>query len=272
MNPGETTDLAEAAKQAALLGGRELLAWRGRFSTREKGLADLVTEADLASQEAIQRLLADRFPDHRFVGEEAAGSDAPPTDHGETPCWVVDPLDGTTNYVHDFPCYAVSVAAVVGGVPVAGAVLDPVRDELFWAGRGLGAWLGDRPLQPAVTPRLGEALIGVSLPAAVKTDGPDFNCLLSLAPRCQAIRRMGSAALNLAYLACGRLDGYVAHKISPWDVAAGVLLVSEAGGLITSPDGSPHDVWRASCLGAGSHALHAALLPHGSGTPHYAAT
>src|SRR5262245_52545498 len=152
------TDYLDAAKEAARRGAAVLLDWRPRFQVREKGRFDLVTEADLASQQAIRDYLAGRFPIHGFLGEEdqasqrRPGPDAPPT-------WIVDPLDGTTNYVHDFPLYCVSVGLEVAGEMVVGVVYDPVRDEMFAAARGRGAWLNDRRLATTRTDRLEEALL-----------------------------------------------------------------------------------------------------------------
>ncbi|MEM8866093.1 MAG: inositol monophosphatase family protein, partial [Planctomycetota bacterium] len=122
----ELNELANVAKQAALAGGRELLNWRGKFEVREKGPSDYVTDADVASQNAIRALLGDRYPDHAFVGEESANLSTPPD--SDKLCWVVDPLDGTTNYLHDFPAFGVSVAVVRDGQPLAGAIFDPIRD------------------------------------------------------------------------------------------------------------------------------------------------
>lgn len=249
--------LAGVAKQAALAGGAELMKWRGRFETHEKGPSDYVTDADLASQEAIRSLLSDRFPDHQFVGEE---SDRPGLPEPGRLCWVVDPLDGTTNYLHDFPCFAVSVAVVLAGKPLAGAIFDPIREELFWAAKGLGAWRGGTRLATSGVRSLSEALVAISLPASVVTESPDLRDFVRIAPRCQAVRRIGSAALNLAYVACGRLDTYWAREIHAWDVAAGALLVTEAGGVVTDSAGGEFSVWQPPCIASCGADLHADLL------------
>ncbi|MEM6331477.1 MAG: inositol monophosphatase family protein [Planctomycetota bacterium] len=259
--PADTTPLAlmHAAKRAALAGGAQLLDWRGRFETHAKGPGDFVTDADIASQQAVRSVLQQAYPAHPFIGEESSTpqAQAAPADGV---CWVVDPLDGTTNYLHDFPSYAVSVAAVRGAAPVAGAVYDPVRQEMFAAASGCGAWLGDRRLAASGVRRLADALLAVSLPAAVRSDSPGLRDFVQVVPKCQAVRRIGSAALSLAYVACGRLDAFWAREIHPWDVAAGALLVIEAGGRVTDPHGEAFDVWRPPCVAASCEPLHRALL------------
>ena len=258
-----TSELAEVAKRAALAGGEQLLYWRGKFETREKGPRDFVTNADVAAQEAVRELLLAAQPDHQFVGEETAGEGDALTvdrvDHNRI-AWIVDPLDGTTNYLHGYPAFATSVAAVLKGQVLAGAIFDPVADELFWAAAGQGAWLGQTRLATGSAKRLADALVAISLPASVHAESPDLIDFFRIAPRCQAVRRMGSAALNLAYVACGRLDAYRARQIHAWDIAAGVLLVSEAGGTMTDDRGRPLDVWRSGCLATCGPELQVELL------------
>lgn len=220
-----------------------LLDWRRRFTVREKGPADLVTEADLASQEAIHRLVTGRFPDHAFVGEESAG-DLNPAGHGTSDdpaewTWVVDPLDGTTNYVHGLAQYAVSVAVLHRQEPFAGCVFDPVADECYTAQRGRGARLNGEPIAASGQTDLGQALVAVSFPARIDGDSRELQDFLAILPHCQAFRRMGSAALNLCYVAAGSLDAYWATSTKIWDIAAGALIVAEAGGVMTSPSGGP---------------------------------
>jgi myo-inositol-1(or 4)-monophosphatase len=233
------------------------MAWRGRFTSRAKGLHDLVTDADLASEKAIRSLIAERFPDHGFLGEEAPAAEQLRREY----CWVVDPLDGTTNYVHRFPCYGVSVAVAHRGQLLAGVVYDPVRDECFAASAGGGARLNADPMAATKAVEIGESLLAVSFPAKLARESPDLEAFLRIAPHCQAIRRTGSAALNLAYVACGRLDGHWAHEIHPWDSAAGWLLVQEAGGVATGSDGRPFELAAGHYLAAATKELHAALVP-----------
>jgi myo-inositol-1(or 4)-monophosphatase len=245
----------QVCQLAAAAGGAELLHWRGKFNFREKGVHDLVTDADLASEQAIRGILSKHFPEHAFLGEESAVGDP----LAQPACWVVDPLDGTTNYVHDFPCFAVSVALVEEGEIVVAVVLDPLRDECFAAVRGLGATLNGVPLQVSPCDRVDHSLLAISLPPQLTPDAPDLMSFLAVAPRCRAIRRTGSAALNLAYVACGRLDGHWAHHIHPWDAAAGVLLIREAGGVVSACDGGPYDLAAANYLTAATPQLHQSL-------------
>ena len=250
-------ELLATCERAAAAGAVELLKWRGRFSTREKGARDLVTDADLASQNAVRAVIEAEYPNHGFLGEE----DPDPQQLRKPYCWVVDPLDGTTNYVHDYPFFAVSVAVAKQGQIVAGVVLDPLRDECFRAAEGLGSQLNGETIAVSTTTDVEQSLVAISFPPDLQADSPDLQAFLQVATRCQAVRRTGSAALNLAYVACGRLDAHWAHFIFPWDSAAGELLVREAGGVTTASRGGDY------CLEQGNYAvsataeLHAALMP-----------
>lgn len=255
---GETDELLHVAELAARAGGDALTDWRGRFTTREKSAADLVTDADEAAQQAIAGVISDHFPDHAFLGEEGPGAIAELLD--ATVCWVVDPLDGTTNYVHGLPMYSVSVAAVVEGEITVGVVLDPVRDRTYSAARGGGAQCNGQPLRVSDTRQLSQALVALSLPPLVDRHAPDLLDFNDVVGRCQAIRRLGSAALNLAYVAEGLLDAFWARQIHAWDIAAGVLLVEEAGGFASGCDGNRLDLQNAHVLAAGHRDLHAELL------------
>jgi myo-inositol-1(or 4)-monophosphatase len=256
--PTDLREYVEAAGQAARRGAAVLEEWRNRFQVREKGRADLVTEADVGSQKAIFSYLAERFPGHQFLGEEGPdakdqpGSDAPPT-------WIVDPLDGTTNYVHDCPLYCVSIGLQVAGDLVVGVVLDSGRQELFWAAQGLGAWLGNRRLQVSRTSRLSEALLATGFPPDLRGQERTLDWWRYFSLRTRSLRRTGSTALNLAWLAAGRFDGYWAFDNHVWDVAASVVLVREAGGTLSSLDGSPYDPYAPEGL-VSNGALHPALL------------
>jgi myo-inositol-1(or 4)-monophosphatase len=258
MHEIQTADLLQTCEDAARAGGRELAAWRGRFQTREKGITDYVTDADLASQAAIRRVIAARFPEHDFIGEEQP-PDAFPS-RADQMHWIVDPLDGTTNYIHDFPCYAVSVAVARGRELLAGVVYDPVHDKCYAASAGQGAWCNGAKLTTSGVTQLGEALVAVSLPAGVDRHSPDLLDFIEATQFCQGVRRTGSAALNLANVASGACDAFWASHIHPWDVAAGVLLVREAGGVVTARDGSEFDLWRPDFIAAASLQLHGQLL------------
>jgi myo-inositol-1(or 4)-monophosphatase len=252
-----SNEVLAVGERSARAGAVELMAWRGRFASRLKGRHDLVTDADVASERAIRAVIAASYPDHGVYGEEAPAAEQLSREY----CWVVDPLDGTTNYVHDFPCFAVSIALARRGRLLAGVILDPLRNECFTATSGGGAFLNGEPISTTGATAVGDALLAVSFPANLTRDSPDLEAFLRVAPLCQAIRRSGSAALNLAYVACGRLDGHWAHEIHPWDSAAGVLLVREAGGVGTGSDGRAYELAAGDYLVAATAELHGALLP-----------
>lgn len=249
--------LLATCEAAAWAGARELLDWQGRFSTQKKAARDLVTDADLASQQAIRAVIEAEFPDHGFLGEEAPDMQQLSRSY----CWVADPLDGTTNYVHSFPLFCVSVAVAHEGEVVAGAIIDPLRSECFLAAKAMGGSLNGKPIAVSTAKTLPEALVAVSFPPETKVGSPDIQAFLDLAPQCQAVRRTGSAALNLAYVACGRLDAHWAHFIYPWDSAAGVLLVREAGGVASAYLGKNYHLADGNYLVAATDELHQAILP-----------
>jgi len=251
-------DWLETCQAAALAGGRELLAWRGHFQTREKAPTDLVTDADLAAQSAVREVIAARYPEHAFIGEEQPAGKREFSD--DDLVWIVDPLDGTTNYVHGYPCYAVSVALAKAGKPLVGVIYDPVAEECFVAVAGHGAWCNGEPLQISGATMLAQSLVAISLPPRVQRDSPDLLDFIEVVQVCQGVRRTGSAALNLAYVARGCLDAVWANLINPWDVAAGVLLVREAGGVVTARDGGQFDLWHPPFVAASGPELHDALM------------
>ena len=220
-------DYGDIAELAARAGGDVLRDWRGRFAVSTKGPRDLVTEADVASQKTIREILLSRFPDHGFIGEEGD------QDLSISPLrWMVDPLDGTSNYVHGFPAYCVSVALAYRDEVLAGAIYDPVADECFTAIRGGGARLENTVLSTTNPSHLSDALVAVSFPPHVDCESLAVADFLSIVPHVHSVRRTGSTAINLAYLAAGRLDGFWVRRIACWDVAAGLLIASEAGAAI----------------------------------------
>ena len=252
---GKIEQLLATCEAACRAAGAQLMDWRGKFSAQEKGARDLVTDADIASQEAVRKAVLSDFPDHGFLGEESPDLSQLEKEY----CWVVDPLDGTVNYVHGFPSFAVSVAVAREGEIVAGGIYDPLRDELFLAGAGLGSSLNGSPFRTSDTKELESSLIAVSFPPQMTLDMPDAQAFIKIVPQCRAIRRTGSAALNLAYVACGRLDAHWAFQIFPWDSAAGVLLVREAGGVATAASGETYDLKRGDYLVAATMELHSKL-------------
>jgi myo-inositol-1(or 4)-monophosphatase len=196
----------------------------------KKGTIDLVTEVDVEVERAARALLASRFPDHDILAEELGGGRS-----GASHRWVFDPLDGTTNFAHGLPIFCSSLALEIDGEAVVGAVFDPNRQELFTAERGVGAWLNGAPLRVTETAALIDALLVTGFPydrhTAVENNFAQF---VALKKRAQGIRRTGSAALDLALVASGGFDCYWEMKLKPWDIAAGILLVQEAGGVVTS--------------------------------------
>jgi myo-inositol-1(or 4)-monophosphatase len=231
----------EDAIEVARGAGRILRAGYGRPGAIDyKGGIDLVTEFDRRSEAYVRAELARRFPDHAWLGEETGASDARTSEPVPEFRWVVDPLDGTTNFAHAYPFFAVSIALEVQGRRALGVVYDPLRDECFSALSGAGAWLNGVPIAVSRESRIERALAATGFAYDVH-EKPE-ETLRFFAPflsRVQGIRRDGSAALNLAYLACGRFDLFWEVKLHPWDVAAAALLVEEAGGRVSDFAGGP---------------------------------
>jgi myo-inositol-1(or 4)-monophosphatase len=230
----------DVALEAARAAGAILAKYaelRPRHVTEKTGPTDLVTEVDLACEAAIREVLHSHLPDVPVLGEEQGGSRT-----ASGPLWVIDPVDGTTNFVHGFPFYAVSVALQVDGQSVVGVVLDPVRRREYTARRGLGAFRDGHRLQVSSCPDLGHALVGTGFPADRRTNAARYlRYVEAVLSRSHGIRRGGAASLDLALLAEGCLDAFWEFHLSLWDVAAGILLIEEAGGRVTSLDGGPMD-------------------------------
>jgi myo-inositol-1(or 4)-monophosphatase len=249
------------AVEAARKGAAELERWRKQFQVQEKSRADLVTDADHASQKVVKEHLLTKLSSHRFVGEEEyVGkkiAETRPTDN--TPTWVVDPLDGTANYVHDVPTYCVSIGLWLDGVAAVGVILDPRQNELFTAAKGQGAYLNGEPIRVSATTAVRDSLISTGFPANYPAQLRNLEAWKRVSYHSQALRRTGSTALNLAYVACGRFDGYWAYDNWPWDVLGGACLVSEAGGVLTTADGQPFDPFRMDMC-ASNGLIHQELL------------
>lgn len=245
-----------AAQTAARQAGAIL---RSKFGASlhidKKGRINLVTEADLASEEAIRSSILRQFPDHEFLGEESGLSA-----HSGQPRWIVDPLDGTTNFAQGYPFFSVSIALQIAGEAAVGVVYDPTHDEMFHAVRGQGAFLNGRPIRVSAHGILEEALLVTGFPYELRRD-PDILLTLfkEMIVRARGIRRDGSAALDLCYVACGRFDAFWEVGLHPWDMAAGSLLICEAGGRITNFSDQPHNLLYPEML-ASNGLLHGSML------------
>lgn len=257
--PEELLDTALEAADAAAAVHARLHGRIGASDASEKGAADFVSEADFEAQRVALDVILGRFPDHRVLSEEDDPDDNTRLGgaSSEAPLWVIDPLDGTTNFIHGHPMYASSIGVVVDGEPVAGAVVSAPTGERWWAHRGGGAFRNGEPIQVSGTRDLRLALMGTGFPFKKMDALPRFlaelECVL---PVCSGIRRGGSAALDLCYLAQGSLDVFWEITLDPWDIAAGVVIVSEAGGVLSRTDGSPLVVEEpGSVLGANSPEL-----------------
>ena len=223
----DTDMILETAEKAASIAGEIILKYYNRAATEEKSAGNLVTEADLKSEAAVKDLITANFPSHSILGEEGGGE----TDVNAESLWLIDPLDGTNNYAHGFPFFSVSIAYAEKGEVVAGVVYDPLKNELFSAVRGGGAFLNGSPIRVSGR-KLKDALIGTGfyydrgrmMKSTLESIGRLFENGI------HGIRRAGSAALDFCYVASGRLDGYFEYQLNPWDFAAGMLILKEAGG------------------------------------------
>ena len=226
-----------------------------KLTVRRKQQNDFVSEVDDAAEEAIISTLRDAYPDHGFLGEESGYKD-----RNAEHIWVIDPLDGTTNFLHGVPQYCVSIGLLHKGVPTQAVVFDPNRNELFTATKGVGAYLNDRRIRVSRTDKMEDALLGTGFPFREITNLDDYTRMLKNAMRtCSGVRRPGAAALDLAWVACGRYDGFWEMGLSPWDMAAGALLVREAGGLVGDFEGNEGFLDKGRIVAANSK-LFASLL------------
>jgi myo-inositol-1(or 4)-monophosphatase len=271
--------IAQIGRQAALAAGAVIRQnYQNPHQVTMKGVIDPVTETDFQCQEIIMAIIGRAFPDHGFLAEErvAEGDVGPPpaaapesahpglaweADPLRPACrWIIDPLDGTVNFAHGYPAFCVSIALEADGVLEYGVIYDPMRDELFEGKRGGGASLNGSPIRVSRTARLERALIATGFPYDIRERVPETIARLGrMLAHTQGVRRGGSAALDLCYVACGRLDGFYEENLKPWDTAAGLLIVNEAGGRITTFDGGDYDL-NAPNIVASNEVLHPELL------------
>jgi len=236
------TKFLDVAKSAAFEGGEVLKKYWGNLShVRHKSLeGDLVTEADNESEERIIALIQKAYPEHQILSEESGIHQAKDHDY----LWVIDPLDGTTNYTHQFPLVAVSIALYHQNAPLVGIVYNPISEEFFEAEHGLGAKLNGQTIHVSSVDQLSDSLLATGFAYNRReTEDNNYAEFCHLTNSCQGVRRAGSAALDLAYVACGRLDGHWEIGLKPWDVAAGALLITEAGGRVTALNNEPFDIY-----------------------------
>ncbi len=228
--------------------------FRQRVQIEYKGDVDLVTIADRESEKLITGRIREQWPEHDILGEEGTN-----TNRGSDFRWFIDPLDGTTNFAHSYPVFCVSMAVEHKGELRAGVIYDPTRDELFAAERGRGATLDGAPIHVSTQKRLAESLLSTGFPSHKRHKNPNIHFYHQLTLRSHGVRRAGSAALDLANVACGRYDGFWEFNLNPWDTASGVLLVQEAGGKVTRFDGTPFRLDSREVL-ASNTLLHQELL------------
>lgn len=242
--------MLELAIRAAREAGAILQDYAARgFQITNKGRINIVTEADLASERHIKELIAAHYPAHRIIAEESWIEERDHQMGADDYCWIIDPLDGTTNFSHGLPCYAVAIGIEHQGKVVAGAIYDPTRDELFTAERGAGATCNDVKMRVSEVAQLERALLVSGFPYDIRERmGEYLPAWSQFLQHAQGVRRLGSAALDMAYVAMGRLDGFWEQGLSPWDTAAGWLIIEEAGGRVTKLDGAPFDNYSASLL------------------------
>ncbi|MCT7951633.1 inositol monophosphatase [Ancylothrix sp. C2] len=247
----------DIATEAALAAGTVLQSYLGNLKNiQEKGRpGDLVTEADKASEKAILEVLNRHLPQHGILTEESGslGNTTGPY------LWAIDPLDGTTNFAHQYPFFSASIGLLIDGIPAVGAIFDPFHNELFRAAKGLGATRNRQPINVSQTSDLAKSLLVTGF-AYDRRETSDNNYaeFCHLTHLTQGVRRSGAASIDLAHIACGRLDGYWERGLQPWDVAAGVILIQEAGGKVSAYDGNKFDIHSGRILATNGH-LHNSL-------------
>lgn len=246
----------DIATEAALASGTVLQAYWGKLENiQEKRPGDLLTEADKASEEQVLAVIRRHFPDHAILAEESGQLGEQTAKY----LWAIDPLDGTTNYAHQYPFFSVSIGLLIDGVPQVGVIFDPFHQELFRAAKGLGATRNRQSIRVSSRTDLAQSLLVTGFAydrrQTIDTNYAEF---CHLTHRTQGVRRGGAASIDLAYVACGRLDGFWERGLSPWDMAAGVIIIEEAGGRVTAYDQSPFQINTGRILATNGR-IHAAL-------------
>ena len=253
LNPLYLTTAIEAVVRA---GDLQMARFGQHIQVDKKGTIDLVTEVDLAVERMFRAMIAERFPSHQILGEELGGAAVVPAG----PCWIFDPIDGTTNYAHGLPIFCASLGLEIDGVAEIAAVYDPNRRELFTAERGGGAFLNGKPMRVSSASRLVDALLVTGFPYDVHARVDEIVGLFAaFVGEARAVRRLGSAAIDLCWVAAGRMDGFWENDLNAWDVAGGALIVAEAGGRVTGMDGKPFSSRGREVLATNGR-LHGAML------------
>jgi myo-inositol-1(or 4)-monophosphatase len=257
MHKNKSDGFLEIAVKAVKLAGQIVVEHLGKISQKDidiKQASDFVTVVDRESEKIIIDTIKERFPDHLFLAEESLKECGKGTYR-----WIIDPLDGTTNYIHGYPVFSISIALEYGGEVITGVILDPLRNELFWTEKGSGAYLNCLPMEVSKVD-IGESLVTTGFPFRSKVMIDTYLKLFkNLFLKVSDLRRAGSAALDLAYLACGRCDGFFELGLSPWDIAAGSLLIKEAGGIVTDFGGGSNYIWTGNIV-AGNPEVHQEIL------------
>jgi myo-inositol-1(or 4)-monophosphatase len=252
--PQQPQDFLLPMQDLAREAGGLLMSFFGKVAIEYKGDADLVMKVDRASEEFLVSRIRKLWPDHDLVGEEGSRNET-----GSDYRWYIDPLDGTTNFAHGYPVFCVSLGLDFKGERIAGVIYDPTRQEMFAAAQGSGTTLNGNPVRVSKTQRLVESLIATGFPSHKRHKNPNIHFYHQLTLRSHGVRRAGSAALDLCYVACGRYDAFWEFNLNPWDTAAGVLIVQEAGGTVTNFSGGPFAIESRQVL-ASNTLLHKELL------------
>ena len=256
--PQDPAYLATGIRAALAVGRVHRKYFRGAHSIQKKGPIDLVTEADLEGERTFRAIVHEDFPDHAVLGEESGAAESTGRSRFR---WIVDPLDGTTNFAHGLGLFCVSIALEIDGRIELAVVFEPVTEELFTAERGLGTRLNGQPVRVSERAQLVDALLCTGFPYSIREErrAAQVAVFAALLGRAQAVRRLGSAALDLCYVAAGRFDAFWEEQLHAWDVAAGSLIVQEAGGTVTDYDSGPLDLNRGQIV-ASNGRLHRVLL------------